>query len=90
LPTGVNWRGVLLIGCLGGIGFTMSIFIATLAFADPMLLAAAKSGVLLASFAAGVLGYTLGRLFTRNQRRTAAAGGQNDAMMLGSAAERRE
>jgi NhaA family Na+:H+ antiporter len=43
---------------LGGIGFTMSIFIAQLAFADnPEALNASKTALLLASLAAGVLGY---------------------------------
>jgi NhaA family Na+:H+ antiporter len=65
LPPGVNWQGVALIGCLGGIGFTMSIFIATLAFSDEQLLAAAKCGVLLASAVAGVVGLTLGWLQRR-------------------------
>lgn len=63
LPPNVTWRGVLLIGCLGGIGFTMSIFIATLAFSDETLLAAAKSGVLLASAAAGAIGLMVGRSY---------------------------
>lgn len=63
LPAGVSWSGVLLVGCLGGIGFTMSIFIATLAFADEELLAAAKLGVLLASVFAGAVGLLLGRLY---------------------------
>jgi NhaA family Na+:H+ antiporter len=65
LPPEVNWRGVALIGCLGGIGFTMSIFIATLAFGDEQLLAAAKCGVLLASAVAGAAGLTLGWLQRR-------------------------
>ena len=43
LPEGVGWRGVLLAGCLAGIGFSMAIFIATLGFSDPILLAAAKN-----------------------------------------------
>jgi Na+:H+ antiporter, NhaA family len=34
LPTGMSWRGVSLVAQLAGIGFTMSIFIATLAFAE--------------------------------------------------------
>jgi Na+:H+ antiporter, NhaA family len=61
LPPGVTWRGIAVIGCLGGIGFTMSIFIATLAFTDEGLLAAAKTGVLLASAIAAVVGLALGR-----------------------------
>jgi NhaA family Na+:H+ antiporter len=62
LPEGVTWPGVVLVGLLGGIGFTMSIFISTLAFSDATLLAAAKAGVLLASAAAGILGLVLGRI----------------------------
>src|SRR5690606_118664 len=46
LPAGVGWGGFLLVGMLAGIGFTMSIFIAMLAFADADLLNAAKLGVL--------------------------------------------
>jgi NhaA family Na+:H+ antiporter len=61
LPSRVNWRGVLLIGLLGGIGFTMSIFIANLAFANT-LLASAKFGVLVASATAAVAGLLFGRL----------------------------
>src|SRR5690606_13159793 len=63
LPADVTWRGVVLIGCLGGIGFTMAIFIATLAFQEHSLLAAAKFGVLLASLAAGLTGLALGRSY---------------------------
>lgn len=44
LPAEVNWRGIMLIGLLAGIGFTMSIFIANLAFVDPAALGAAKLG----------------------------------------------
>ena len=62
LPDGVTWRRVALVGCLGGIGFTMSIFIATLAFGSESLLAAAKSGVLIASVVAGVVGFAVGRI----------------------------
>jgi Na+:H+ antiporter, NhaA family len=67
LPPGMTWRGVSLVGCLGGIGFTMSIFIATLAFRDESLLAAAKSGVLLASVVAAVVGLTLGRIYVKGR-----------------------
>ena len=61
LPQGVGWRELLLLGVLGGIGFTMSMFIANLAFEDPPLLSAAKLGVLAGSAAAAALGFTLGR-----------------------------
>jgi Na+:H+ antiporter, NhaA family len=62
LPAGVRWSHLVLIGLLGGIGFTMSIFIANLAFDDPALLAAAKFAVLVASLLAATLGLLLGRL----------------------------
>jgi NhaA family Na+:H+ antiporter len=62
LPEGVRWSHLVLIGLLGGIGFTMSIFIANLAFDDPGLLAAAKFAVLVASVLAATLGLLLGRL----------------------------
>jgi Na+:H+ antiporter, NhaA family len=78
LPQGMTWRGVSLVGCLGGIGFTMSIFIATLAFADQQLLAAAKSGVLLASIAAGIIGLSWGRMCVRHARATQQRAGGVD------------
>ena len=62
LPPGVTWSGIFLVGLLAGIGFTMSIFIATLAFDDSNLLNAAKLGVLLASLMAAVLGLAWGFL----------------------------
>ncbi|MFJ4431241.1 Na+/H+ antiporter NhaA [Pseudomonas sp. NPDC089395] len=60
LPAGVTWRSITLIGLLAGIGFTMSIFIANLAFADPGALGAAKLGVLSGSVIAAVLGLAWG------------------------------
>ena len=62
LPSGVTWRHLLVLGCVAGVGFTMALFIAQLAFGDARLLAAAKLGVLLASAGAGVLALLLGRL----------------------------
>ena len=68
LPAGVSWAGVWLIGLLAGIGFTMSIFIALLAFPDPDLLAAAKLGVLVGSLVAAVLGLGWGAIYVRRLR----------------------
>lgn len=68
LPEGVSWSGVSLIGVLAGIGFTMSIFISTLAFSDEVLLGAAKLGVLTASLVAAVLGLVWGVVYTRRLR----------------------
>jgi NhaA family Na+:H+ antiporter len=69
LPEGVRWTHMVLIGLLGGIGFTMSIFIANLAFDDPALLAAAKFAVLVASALAATLGLLLGRLRSASANR---------------------
>jgi Na+:H+ antiporter, NhaA family len=62
LPAGVRWIHMLLLGLLGGIGFTMSIFICNLAFEDAAWLAAAKFAVLVASALAATLGLLVGRL----------------------------
>ncbi|MDH4983817.1 Na+/H+ antiporter NhaA [Hyphomicrobium sp. D-2] len=74
LPPGVSWGSVMLIGLLAGIGFTMSIFIAMLAFNDENLLAAAKLGVLLGSVTAAVLGLAFGAMVIRRQRRHSQPG----------------
>ncbi|MBN8830654.1 MAG: Na+/H+ antiporter NhaA, partial [Sphingomonadales bacterium] len=68
LPEGVSWAGVCLIGLLAGIGFTMSIFIAMLAFADENLLGAAKLGVLFGSLTATALGLGWGLAYARRLR----------------------
>ena len=49
LPSGVRWSGVLVVGLVAGIGFTMALFIATLAFPPGPLIEVAKLGILLAS-----------------------------------------
>ena len=60
LPAEVRWPHMVLLGMLGGIGFTMSIFIADLAFEDAGLLAAAKFAVLAASALAATFALILG------------------------------
>lgn len=72
LPAGMSWAGVTLIGLLAGIGFTMSIFVANLAFAEPVLLDAAKLGVLCGSLASAVLGLLWGLMVRRRYQRSAA------------------
>jgi len=58
LPEGLNFKHIVGVGLMGGIGFTMSIFIAELGFAhSPEDLLMAKTGVLLASILAGVSGF---------------------------------
>jgi Na+:H+ antiporter, NhaA family len=59
LPVGINWRHVYGGGWLGGIGFTMSLFITDLAFSNGSLVDAAKLGILAASLIAGVIGWAI-------------------------------
>lgn len=68
LPAGTRWSQILGLGLLGGIGFTMSLFITNLAYEEaPELVAAAKVGIFAASLLAGTLGYLLlRRLGTRS------------------------
>ena len=62
LPAGMTLRHLVVLGVVAGVGFTMALFIAQLAFTDARLLAAAKLGVLAASGGAAILGLVLGRL----------------------------
>jgi NhaA family Na+:H+ antiporter len=57
MPAGVSWPQLGAVGVLAGIGFTMSLFIAGLAFPSGPLLMAAKEGILIASTAAGLTGW---------------------------------
>ncbi|MBW3574783.1 MAG: Na+/H+ antiporter NhaA [Actinobacteria bacterium] len=59
LPDGVGWGQLVGIAALAGIGFTVSLFIAGLAFEDPPLVAAAKAGILAGSFLAAAGGTAL-------------------------------
>mgnify|MGYP003602154764 FL=1 len=57
LPTAVNFKRVFGVGILGGIGFTMSIFVSMLAFKDPSYINEAKLMILVASLTAAILGF---------------------------------
>lgn len=57
LPHDLKWKQVIGIGLLGGIGFTMSIFITLLAYDNPNLITESKIAILIASLIAGTLGY---------------------------------
>ena len=59
LPQGSSWVQVLGAGCLAGIGFTMSLFIGALAFADENLMNQVKVGVIGGSIVAALMGITL-------------------------------
>lgn len=64
-PEGVNFTKMYGAGILAGIGFTMSLFIANLAFSSDELLNIAKVGVLLASLISGVIGYLIVKIGLR-------------------------
>ncbi len=59
LPDDLKWKNILSVGFLGGIGFTMSIFITLLAYDSPHLVNGSKIAILVASVVAGLTGYIL-------------------------------
>lgn len=58
LPSDLNWKAIIGVGFLAGIGFTMSIFITLLAFDNEMIINNSKLVILLASLIAGIIGFT--------------------------------
>ncbi|MCF6182845.1 Na+/H+ antiporter NhaA [Lutibacter sp.] len=67
LPTGVNFKQIIGVAILAGVGFTMSIFIANLAFVtSPSYIDSAKIGILLGSLISGLIGYTILKLTNKN------------------------
>lgn len=58
LPHGASWLHVYGIACLAGVGFTMSLFIGGLSFADPAMMNQVRLGVLAGSILSGILGYS--------------------------------
>jgi NhaA family Na+:H+ antiporter len=67
LPEDLNWKKILSAGFLGGIGFTMSIFITMLAFEDTETINNSKMAILLGSLVAGSAGFFLLRLTLRTK-----------------------
>ncbi|MDZ7845182.1 MAG: Na+/H+ antiporter NhaA [Anaerolineales bacterium] len=59
LPRGISWRLIYGASWLAGIGFTMSLFIASLAFDDPAYLYISKVGILMASLFSGITGWAI-------------------------------
>jgi NhaA family Na+:H+ antiporter len=57
LPSDLNWKSIIGVGFLGGIGFTMSIFVTLLAFEDSTIINNAKFIILLSSLMAGIIGF---------------------------------
>jgi NhaA family Na+:H+ antiporter len=70
LPKDITWNMMLGTALLGGVGFTMSLFIAGLAFSDPALLDLTKLSILFASALAGVGGYVWLKWATENRKRS--------------------
>jgi len=62
LPKGVSWTQLAGVGMLGGVGFTMALFVAALAFDDPAAMEIAKIGILSASLVSGVIGFVVVRI----------------------------
>jgi NhaA family Na+:H+ antiporter len=68
MPEGVRWKDIVAIGCIAGIGFTMSLFVQGLAFTRDELVMEAKVGIILASIISTLCGYIL---FQTSARRSA-------------------
>lgn len=62
LPSDLKWNNIIAVGFLGGIGFTMSIFITLIAFKIPEMVNIAKNAILISSLIAGITGYLLLKL----------------------------
>ena len=69
LPQGATWAGVFGVSCLAGIGFTMSIFINNLAFADPATVSNGKIAILVASLAAVIVGFVFTRTMVKRKEK---------------------
>jgi len=78
LPRGIKWKQLLGVGMLGGIGFTMSIFITLLAFKGDMhYINESKLMILLASLASGIIGYAWLNYVLKKDGPLASKGGTN-------------
>src|SRR5580692_3964782 len=67
MADGLKWAGIVGVGILSGLGFTVALFISGISFEDESIVATAKVAVLAASLAAGSLGYIYFR-FTHKER----------------------
>ena len=67
MPEGANWRMLFAVACLGGIGFTMSLFVDSLAYTDTALIDRGKIAILMGSTAAAVLGSLLILAFAKKK-----------------------
>jgi NhaA family Na+:H+ antiporter len=67
LPQNVSLKQLAAVSILGGLGFTMSLFINSLAFTDVVHINSAKMGILIGSIIAGVLGYIVLRITLKKE-----------------------
>lgn len=72
MPEGASWRMLLAVACLGGIGFTMSLFVDSLAFTNLELVDRGKIAILMGSMAAAILGSLLILLFSAHGKQRTA------------------
>ena len=73
LPAGVSWGHIAGVSVLGGVGFTMAIFVTNLAFVDASTIAMAKAAILAASLVAGIAGFLVLRRVTDEEEEEGAA-----------------
>ena len=70
LPENTHFRQLAAVGIIGGVGFTMSLFVTNLAFAEQALIDASKIGILLGSLTAGIIGYYILKLTLKQEMQT--------------------
>lgn len=73
-PSGTTWSQLFGVGILGGIGFTMSIFVTILAFTDKEIINDSKFAILIASLLAGLIGYVWLKVSFKTPVRKSASG----------------
>lgn len=69
-PSGTTWSQLFGVGILGGIGFTMSIFVTILAFTDKEIINDSKFAILISSLLAGLIGYLWLKVSFKNRPKT--------------------
>ncbi len=70
LPEDLNWKNIIGVGFLGGIGFTMSIFITLLAFDDSEMIINSKISIIIASIIAAIIGFFILKLTVKKSKLT--------------------
>lgn len=86
LPENVNWMHMLGAAILGGVGFTMAIFVANLAYSSDTLITEAKLSILMASLVAGIVGF----LFLYFQAKATKAKSEGEGNAAGNASNKND